>query len=290
MKKVILILISILTLLMSACGNINIGNKEKEREPSTRVPNSVVGKWYEYSSDEGMRIWDFNNEGIYYFDNEEMYGKEDETYEIQRYEYSIEGDTIYTYKEEATLEYTSYGFRLIYDSGYEIRLYEYREDALEQISEEDTQEEYYESIKDENGCIIEDGVLIRYYTEDKEITIPDNVTTIGSAVIVTELENIDKLTIPGTVKKLERSAFNETSLGKVIIEEGIEEIGDYAFTDSYYTEIHIPESVKYIGKFAFRCSELNTDGKIYVKKGSYAEEYFSQYNGDCYGAEIIVEE
>ncbi|MBQ4068884.1 MAG: leucine-rich repeat protein [Lachnospiraceae bacterium] len=287
MKKLVLILISTLTIFISACGNTNA---TKEREPSTRVPNSVVGKWYDNDPDEGMRIWDFNDEGIYYFTSEKMYGKEDETYEIWRAEYSIEGDTIYTYKEEATLEYTSYGFRLIYDSGYEVKLYEYREDALEQISEEDTKEEYYESIKDENGCVIEDGVLIRYYTEDKEITIPDNVTTIGSAVIVTELENIDKLTIPGTVKKLERSAFNEIPLGKVIIEEGIEEIGDYAFTDSYYTEIHVPESVNYIGEFAFRCSELNNAGKIYVKKGSYAEEYFSQYNGDYDGAKIIVQE
>ncbi|MBE5927540.1 MAG: hypothetical protein E7270_11350, partial [Lachnospiraceae bacterium] len=117
-----------------------------------------------------------------------------------------------------------------------------------------------------------------------------NVTTIGSAVIVTELENIDKLIIPGTVKKIERSAFNETPLGEVIIEEGVEEIGDYAFSDSYCTEIYIPESVKYIGEFAFSSSELNTDGKIYIKKGSYAEEYFSQYNSEYDGAKIIVQE
>ena len=55
-------------------------------------------------------------------------------------------------------------------------------------------------------------------------------------------------------------------------------------------EIYIPESVGYIGEFAFGFSELNNDGKIYVKKGSYAEEYFSQYDGECYGAEVIVEE
>jgi len=287
MKKVILILISAITLLISACGN---ANSEKEREPSTRVPNSVVGKWYQYSEDEGMKIWEFNDEGIYYSTTEDDYGKEDETFCIEREKYSVDEDIIRLERRTMKLEYTSYGFRLIFDSGYEIKLYEYREDAAKQISEEDTKEEYYESIKDENGCVIEDGVLIRYYTEDKEITIPDNVTTIGSAVIVTELENIDKLTIPGTVKKLERSAFNETPLGKVIIEEGVEEIGDYAFTDSYYTEIHIPQSVKYIGEFAFRCSELNTDGKIYIKKGSYAEEYFSQYNGDYDGAKIIVQE
>ncbi len=287
MKKMYVILISMIAVLMSACGNTN---SKGEREPSTRVPNSVVGKWYEYSSDEGVKIWDFNDEGIYYSAPEDIYGKEDETLEIQRDEYSIEDNIIHMYKRDATVEYTSYGLCLIFESGYERKLYEYRDDALNQIPNEYKEEEYYESMKDENSCVIEDGVLLRYYTEDKEITIPDNVTIIGSAVIITELDNIDKLTIPGSVKKLERSAFNETPLGCVIMEEGVEEIGDYAFTDSYYTEIYVPESVKSIGEFAFRCSEGNNNGKIYVKKGSYAEEYFSQYEGDCYGAKIIVEE
>ena len=88
MKKLLLILISTLTIFMSACGNTDT---TKEREPSTRVPNSVVGKWYENNSDEGMRIWDFNDKGIYYVTGEKMYGKEDETYSIRRREYSIEG-------------------------------------------------------------------------------------------------------------------------------------------------------------------------------------------------------
>ena len=197
MKRIVIVLICTVLMLMTACGNVN---EKTEREASTRVHNSVVGKWYQYSSAEGIEIWDFNEEGIYYSTNEKMYGKEDETYEIQRHEYSIEGNTIHMYKEDATLEYTSYGLHLIYSPSYDIKLYEYREDAAKQIPDEWKQEKYYESIKDENGCVIEDGVLIRYYTEDKEIIIPDNVITIGSAVIVREAGDIDKLTIPGTVK------------------------------------------------------------------------------------------
>ena len=287
MKKIAIALISTVVMLMTACGN---ANEKTEREPSTRVPNSVVGKWYQYSSAEGIKIWDFNEEGIYYFATEDVYGKEDETLRIRRREYTIEGNIMHMDKRDATLEYTSYGLRLIIDPSYDIKLYEYREDAAKQIPDEYKQEENYESIKDENGCVIEDGVLIKYYTEDKEITIPDNVTTIGSSVIVRESEGIDKITIPGNVKRIEKSAFNEMPLGCVIMEEGVEEIGDYAFAESYYSEIYVPDSVNYIGKFTFRCSELNNKGKIYVKKGTYAEEYFSQYDGDCYGAEVIVEE
>ena len=133
MKKLLLILISTLTIFLSACGNTDT---TKEREPSTRVPNSVVGKWYENNSDEGIQIWDFSIEGMYYSVTEEMYGKEDETFEIQRDKYSVEGDIIHLYKRDATVEYTSYGFRIIFDSGYEIKLYEYREDAVNQIPDE----------------------------------------------------------------------------------------------------------------------------------------------------------
>ena len=132
MKKLLLSLISVLTIFMSACGNTDT---TKEREPSTRVPNSVVGKWYDNDPDEGMRIWDFNDEGIYYVTSEKMYGKEDETYSIRRREYSIEGNKIRLERRDVSLEYTSYGFKLIYDSGYEIKLYEYREDAVKLLSD-----------------------------------------------------------------------------------------------------------------------------------------------------------
>ena len=133
MKKLLLILISTLTIFMSACGNTDT---TKEREPSTRVPNSVVGKWYENTEDEGIKIWDFNEDEIYYSAPEDIYGKEDETLTIQRHEYSIEGDIIHLYKRDATVEYTSYGFCLIFESGYERKLYEYREDAVKQIPDE----------------------------------------------------------------------------------------------------------------------------------------------------------
>lgn len=130
---------------------------------------------------------------------------------------------------------------------------------------------FYAEQKDKKGFVIVDGVLMKYFTKKTKIEIPDNVTEIGPGVIVMEAEDedgypktIEKLTIPGTVKKIEISAFNETSLRKVIIKDGVEEIGDYAFADSYFEEIHIPASVMYIGEWAFDCCE-GKDGKIYIK-------------------------
>ena len=134
--------------------------------------------------------------------------------------------------------------------------------------------------------MIEDGVLIKYFTDDKEITIPDNVEELGSGCIVSNLERIDKITICENIKKIGISAFNETPVKCIVMEEGVEEIGEYAFTDSYFDEIYIPASVKYIGGNAFVSSEGNPEGKIYVKKGSYADEYFETHNK--YSGEVIV--
>ncbi|MBQ4069326.1 MAG: leucine-rich repeat protein, partial [Lachnospiraceae bacterium] len=98
--------------------------------------------------------------------------------------------------------------------------------------------------------------------------------------------------IPGNVKEIGASAFCEVPLGVVIIEEGVEKIGRTAFEDSYFNEIHIPSSVNSISSDAFRINEGRYDAKIYVKKGSYAENYFKDNSdgNDFFGAEVIVED
>jgi len=289
MVKKILIITSIITTTLTACGNIGGGNKEE----ATRIPNSVVGRWYQYAGDGWLNVWIFQENGVYYFDEEEWIDKEDETYRIARRRYKIDGDTIILDGREATLEYTDYGFYIKYTDAKKGKMFcEYRQDALEFSDDYFTSYEYLMSLKDENGCVIKDGVLIKYFTNESEIVIPDNVTGLGGFVIASELEEIDKLTIPGNVKEIGASAFCEVPLGVVIIEEGVEEIGESAFEDSYFDEIHIPSSVKTISDDAFRSTEGNHGSMIYVKKGSYAEEYFNEYlNEDDYdGAEIIVEE
>ena len=291
--KKILFTTGILTTLLTACGNADASNKETTKEQSTRTPNSVVGRWYQYDGDDYLNVWVFQDNGEFYFAEEEYIDKEDETFEIARRKYSINGDKIILDDREATLEYTDYGLYIKYEDAIEGNgFYEYRQDALEMSDEYKSSDKYLETLKDENGCVIEDGVLIRYFTNDSEITIPDNVTEVGGFAIASELEEIEKLTIPGSVKKVGEGAFCETPLKVVIIEEGVEEIGESAFEDAYFNELHIPASVNSIGDFAFRINEGVYDAKIYIKKGSYAEEYFKEYlNGNNYdGAEIIVED
>jgi len=272
--------------LLTGCSNNKPSQQNTSLENSTRIVDSVVGDWYECDDRGDVYVWTFREGTMYSRVPEEDFGKK-----LNLAKYTVKGDKIEFLNKTVTLEYTDYGLELGYEGDFarQVKLYEHREDAINNSEEYWTTDAYYETLKDENGYVIIDGVLKKYFTNDKEIVIPDNVTEIGSSLIVTDLEDIDKIILPGNVKKIGKSAFNETPVRCIVMEEGVEEIGEYAFTDSYFAEVYIPESVNYIGDGAFWCREGNHGGKIYVKKGSYAEKYFAEYEGYISG-QVIVEE
>ena len=278
-----LLLVVILGMIFStSCKNVE--QAKETREQSTRQPDSVLGRWYE-CLDGGIYIWEFKDNGYYYREEEESFGAK-----RGQGKYTIDGKNVELNKRKANIEYTDYGIYIEYEEGdKEVRLYESRIEALESDVQGRQSDVYYETLKDENGYVIEDGVMLRYFTNAKEIAIPDNVTELGPLLIVSELETINKVIIPGNVKRIGKAAFLETAVNYFIIEEGVEEIGECAFEDSYWDEVYIPDSVKKIEEFAFRCSEGNPRGKIYVKKGSYAEKHFAE-NSTTYDGKVIVEE
>ncbi|MCR4562152.1 MAG: leucine-rich repeat domain-containing protein, partial [Bacilli bacterium] len=63
---------------------------------------------------------------------------------------------------------------------------------------------------------------------------------------------LEKVVIPGSVKKIGAYAFNNNfSLTDVTIEDGVEEIVEYAFWGCKFKEVYVPSSVKKIGHCAF---------------------------------------
>ena len=101
--------------------------------------------------------------------------------------------------------------------------------------------------------VIKDGVLIKYYGTDKEVVIPEGVTSIGDF------------------------AFSgRSSLTSITIPKGITSIGSCAFSGcSSLTSITIPESVTSIVSDAFSyCSSLT----VYGTSGSYVEEYCKNHD------------
>ena len=296
MRKFKWVVIPVVTLmagaLVACSGNTN--NKEQKnatteyvKEPSTRVPNSVVGKWYQYEDwdPNEVYIWEFEENGKYYSTYEDTYYQLGEDDIVSKYNYSLTDGNFILDGEVTTLEYTEYGLCITRESGSQTKLYEYRQDALESNPAYYTSDLYLEKQAEENGCVIVGDVLVKYYTNDSDIVIPD-VKEIGGGCIESDLERIDSITVPGSVEKIGNGAFGELSVCNIYIEEGVKEIGSYAFSDCYFDELHIPASVESIGALVFSYEEANTDGKIYVKKGSYAEEFLKAEDFD---GEVIVE-
>ena len=88
-------------------------------------------------------------------------------------------------------------------------------------------------IKD--GELLSAGANLDLVSGDGSLTIPENVTKIGSGAF-SGVEGLKTVIIPGTVKEIGSNAFSyNKTLEKVIIQDGVETIGSQAF--SYCTQL-----------------------------------------------------
>lgn len=132
---------------------------------------------------------------------------------------------------------------------------------------------------DNDGFVIENGVLKAYVGKDSNITIPSTVTTIGANSLSGDMgygTSIESIIVPSTVTTIEKNAFAFTDADIIKIEEGVTTIGDQAFSDSYISEIYFPESLTNIGKVIMQTEEGLSDCKIHVKKDSAIAKYFEK--------------
>ncbi|MBQ7295293.1 MAG: leucine-rich repeat protein [Clostridia bacterium] len=118
-------------------------------------------------------------------------------------------------------------------------------------------------------------------------------TVDGGVATITDADASGYVVVPSTlgghpVKKIGREAFEwQEGITSLIIQNGIEEIGDYAFSfynDEYWDEdppymhlkdLFLPESVKSIGRYAFRYADLNGDLNLPVGLEAIGEYAFS---------------
>ena len=106
---------------------------------------------------------------------------------------------------------------------------------------------------------IVNGVLSRYYGDDKVVIVPDEVTEIGMNAFRMRNDIVEQVILPeGLMNISDRAFYGCTKLKSVNIPNGVVNIGDYAFQHCISLEdIILPDTVSQLGKGVFReCSNL----------------------------------
>ena len=153
----------------------------------------------------------------------------------------------------------------------------------------------------------EGATLVAYRGNDKSVSVPNNITVIGSSAFE-DNQTMEKVSFPKSLRRIKPYAFwGCDALKEISFGSGLKEIGDYAFTSckgmtsltipSNITSIGIrsfadctnliavtiPETVMYIHETAFDgCTNL----VINCQEGSYADKYAR----DFYKRQALMEE
>ena len=133
--------------------------------------------------------------------------------------------------------------------------------------------------------VIEDGVLVKYTGDEKEVVIPDGVITIGQLALA-NCKSLTSITIPDSVTSIDNAAFYACgSLASITVPDGVTNIGGSAFHDcNSLTTVIIPNSVTNIGRYAFLCCRSLTSITLPNSVISIGEEAF----GGCSSLTSVV--
>lgn len=121
-----------------------------------------------------------------------------------------------------------------------------------------THGKYTYTITDGEVTIVDFSTYPTAHTE-----IPAEIDGLPVTVIASDafaLTRVTKITVPSSVKRIENNAFRSAYAETIILENGIEYIGDKAFNSCLdITEITIPDSVTELGTGVFyKCDKLKT--------------------------------
>jgi tetratricopeptide (TPR) repeat protein len=100
------------------------------------------------------------------------------------------------------------------------------------------------------------NVVTKYRGPDKNVIIPEGVTSIGREAFYGN--HLTSVVIPEGVTSIGGKAFAENQLTSVVIPEGVTSIGREAFYGNYLTSVVIPEGVTSIGGEAFAENQLTS--------------------------------
>ncbi len=145
---------------------------------------------------------------------------------------------------------------------------------------------WFTAKREENPLVVVNGILIDGTTCSGDITIPDNVTSIGD-IAFSCCYDLTDITIPDSVTSIGYGAFTSCyGLTDITIPNSVTSIGNYGFNDcDGLTEINIPDSVTSIGYGAFSdCTSLtditflNPDCEIVSSSDTICNRKDNNYN------------
>lgn len=116
-----------------------------------------------------------------------------------------------------------------------------------------------EGLADENGLIIVNDTLFEIVRKkmnaDKIVVVPEGVKRIDTQTAYDDgVFVIKKLVLPGSLRKIEKGAFNGCSIAELEFKKGITKIVEASFVLSRIGRVDLPESLTYIEKKAFQGS------------------------------------
>ena len=121
----------------------------------------------------------------------------------------------------------------------------------------------------------------------RKLELPQELEYLGAASFRRN-PDLEFVSVPGTVKRIEAKAFQGCALETVILQEGVEEIGEEAFSEcDHLAEISFPSTLRKIGKDAVTPVNYTDDGEVYPEfllpdRDVVIEDDWFKYVADTY--------
>ena len=113
---------------------------------------------------------------------------------------------------------------------------------------------------------IDNTTIISYGGINKEVVIPNNVTTIGDAAFYNN--QLTSVIMPDSITTIGKSGFYKNELISIIVPDSVTTIGESAFQNNQLTSITIGNGIKYIEYTAFEKDPVSNPNlsKITINK------------------------
>jgi len=121
----------------------------------------------------------------------------------------------------------------------------------------------------------------------RKLELPKKLEYLGIASFCSS-SNLESVSVPGTVKRIEAKAFKGCALETVILQGGVEEIGEEVFSEcDHLAEISFPSTLRKIGKDAVTPVNYTDDGEVYPEfllpdRDVVIEDDWFKYVADTY--------